>query len=161
LSTTSIKISINPDLCSGCHLCELACSTYHFKKSSIELSRIIIYKDKAKIRIAPMLCISCPAMPCAKACPTNAIVVDDHTGMPKVLTEKCTSCGDCAKACPFNAIRFEYSVYAYPLICDLCGGTPQCVEVCPTGALSISTPSERFKGAAKASTVIKEITSKS
>jgi len=100
-------------------------------------------------------------MPCAKACPTNAIVKNKQTGMPEVIIEKCSSCGDCVKACPYMAIRFEPSVYAYPLICDLCGGDPQCINVCWPGALTKAMSlSEKFRGAAKARSVIAEIISK-
>ncbi|MEM4032522.1 MAG: 4Fe-4S dicluster domain-containing protein [Zestosphaera sp.] len=137
------------------------CSTYHFNKSSIKLSRIIVYKDKASAKFTPILCVSCPGMPCAKACPTNAIVKNKQTGMPEVIIEKCSSCGDCVKACPYMAIRFEPSVYAYPLICDLCGGDPQCINVCWPGALTKAMSlSEKFRGAAKARSVIAEIISK-
>lgn len=155
---SSIEVSVNPDLCTGCHLCELVCSTYHFNKSSIGLSRVIVYKDKASAKFTPILCISCPGMPCARACPTNAIVRNRQTGMPEVLIEKCSSCGECVKACPYMAIRFEPSVYAYPLICDLCGGDPQCIKVCWPGALTkaITLP-EKFRGATKAYSIIKEL----
>lgn len=154
-------ISINPGLCTGCHLCELVCSTYHFSKSSTELSRVIVYKDKASAKFTPTLCVSCPGMPCAKACPTGAIIKDDRTGMPIVLVEKCSSCGECVKECPYNAIRFEPSVYAYPLICDLCNGDPQCVNVCWPGALTRATTlTEKFKGAAEARSIIVKIVSK-
>lgn len=157
----SFEILINSSLCTGCHLCELVCSTYHFSKSSTELSRVIVYKDKASARFTPTLCVSCPGMPCVKACPTGAITRNARTGMPEVSIEKCSSCGECVKACPYMAIRFEPSVYAYPLICDLCGGDPQCVKVCWPGALTkAATLSEKFRGAAEARSVITEIVSR-
>lgn len=154
-------VTIDPKLCTGCHLCELICSTYHFGKSSVELSRVIVYKDEASARFTPTLCVSCPGMPCAKACPTGAIVKNESTGMPEVMVSMCSSCGECAKACPYMAVRFEASVHAYPLICDLCGGDPQCVKVCWPGALTKTvTAQERFRGAAEARAVIFEIISK-
>lgn len=154
----SLGIYINPSLCTGCHLCELVCSTYHFSKASTELSRVIVYKDKASAKFTPTLCVSCPRMPCVNACPTGAIKKNAQTQMPEVLIERCSSCGECVKACPYMAIRFEFSVYAYPLICDLCGGDPQCVKVCWPGALTKATTLlEKFKGAAEARSVIAEI----
>jgi Fe-S-cluster-containing hydrogenase component 2 len=100
-------------------------------------------------------------MPCVKACPTGALVVDEATRRPKVIVEKCTSCGDCAKVCPYNAIRFENYVLAYPLICDLCGGDPQCVKVCWPRALVITSDlREVYIGAAKAKGLVDEIVKK-
>jgi Fe-S-cluster-containing hydrogenase component 2 len=133
----------------------------NFNKSSIELSRVIVYEDKASAKFTPTLCVSCPGMPCAKACPTGAITKNTQTGMPEVLIEKCYSCGDCVKACPYMAIRFEPSVYVYPLICDLCNGDPQCIKVCAPGALTKATTlSEKFRGATKARSIITEIINK-
>lgn len=139
ITQKAIAIIYDPSRCTGCHMCELACSLYHFHKSHIELSRVIVYKDKASAMFIPSVCISCPAMPCASVCPENAIVKDEKTGMPKVIEEKCLGeeCGKCVEACPYHAIRFSPKVYPYPLICDLCGGDPQCVKVCWARALEI------------------------
>ncbi len=157
-SSSNAVIVLDTSKCTGCHLCELVCSFYHFGKSSISLSRIIVFKDKASAISIPMVCISCPGAPCMRACPTGAIVRDEDTGMPKVILEKCTSCGECAKACPYRAINFN----TYPLICDLCGGDPQCVKVCWPGALELveltkERKRERFIMAAKAISIIKRI----
>jgi Fe-S-cluster-containing hydrogenase component 2 len=161
LSVSTVGIKISPELCTGCELCELVCSTYHFGKSSIGLSRVIVFKDHAGAKFTPMLCISCPGIPCVRACPTGALVVDEVTKRPRVIVEKCTSCGDCAKACPYNAIRFENYVLAYPLICDLCGGDPQCVKVCwPRALVTTSDLREVYTSAAKAKGLIEEIARK-
>ncbi len=125
--------------CTGCHLCELVCSFVHFKKSSINLARIRIFKDKSKAIFIPLVCVSCPGKPCVNACPNNALVMDEKTGMPKVIVDKCkgVECMKCAEVCPYNAVFFEPSLYPYPLICDLCGGDPMCLKVCWSRALSI------------------------
>lgn len=142
-----IAIIHHYEKCTGCHACELICSYYHFKESSLNLSRIIVYKDKATATFIPISCVACPGKPCIKACPTSAIVVNKITGMPMVIEEKClgAECGLCVNACPYHAIRFVKGVFQYPLICDLCGGDPQCVKVCWPGALEIIklTPSGR------------------
>ena len=153
--------------CTGCHLCELVCSFFHFNKSSLLLSRIVIWKDKARATFVPMACISCPGMPCARVCPTGAIVRDENTGMPKVIESKClgAECGKCVEACPYHAINFNPEVHAYPLICDLCDGDPQCVKVCWPGALRIveltkGSSKEGFLLVAQALTKINEIVKK-
>ncbi|MFP3257651.1 MAG: 4Fe-4S dicluster domain-containing protein [Candidatus Nanopusillus acidilobi] len=147
-------IKFDEEKCTGCEECELVCSFYHFEKSLISLSRVIVYKDKSKGIFIPVSCISCPGMPCSKVCPTNAIIHDEKTNMPKIIEDKCLGkeCGKCVNACPYDAIRFNYKVYTYPLICDLCGGDPECVKICPTNALdfiiqTLNNEKSRFKKA--------------
>ncbi|MGB0128646.1 MAG: 4Fe-4S binding protein, partial [Rhodocyclaceae bacterium] len=36
---------------------------------------------------------------CVKVCTFDAIWLDQH-GLPQVIPEKCTSCGDCVEVCP-------------------------------------------------------------
>ena len=155
---------IRPENCTGCHACELTCSFYHFSRSATTLSRIIVYKDKASATFVPSACISCPGMPCAKACPTGAIVRDESTGMPRVQEDKCLGreCGRCVEACPYKAINFNPEAYPYPLICDLCGGDPQCAKACWPGALvaveaTPETEAERLKLGGRVSALARRV----
>ncbi|MFZ5968374.1 MAG: 4Fe-4S binding protein [Bacillota bacterium] len=45
----------------------------------------------------------CPAL---RRCPTDAIVQEGYNA-PKVIAEKCISCGKCIKVCPTGALQFE------------------------------------------------------
>ncbi|MCK5884820.1 MAG: RnfABCDGE type electron transport complex subunit B [Bacteriovoracaceae bacterium] len=37
---------------------------------------------------------------CAVVCSFDALYIDEETGLPVVIDEKCTACGACVKACP-------------------------------------------------------------
>jgi len=51
------------------------------------------------------VCIGCGA--CVKACPPNALVMDDHEGTRtiKLFYGQCIMCGTCEEVCPVDAIR--------------------------------------------------------
>ena len=42
---------------------------------------------------------------CVRACPFDAMVTDEETGLPRVLEDRCTACGTCAAVCPKNIIE--------------------------------------------------------
>jgi electron transport complex protein RnfB len=44
---------------------------------------------------------------CVVACDYDAIYMDEETGLPVVIPDKCTSCGACVKACPRNIIEIR------------------------------------------------------
>lgn len=117
--------------CSGCRLCEIACSLAHEGKIWPEASRIRIFMLVPGIEI-PHLCTQCEDYPCVNACPVNALSVNTTTGAVIVDKEKCTACGLCIQACP-GKIPHLHPSGKYILICDLCDGDPQCVKVCQMG----------------------------
>ena len=78
---------------------------------------------------SPHLCAQCSDYPCVKACPVEALSIDDDAMAVLVDREKCTGCDLCIKACPCN-IPFLHPEDNKAVICDLCGGDPECVKVC-------------------------------
>ncbi|MDP6380996.1 MAG: RnfABCDGE type electron transport complex subunit B, partial [Phycisphaerae bacterium] len=81
---------------------------------------------------------------CARACPFDAIV-EGEDGLPRILEDRCTSCGACVEACPKNIIellpRDRYIVVLclnrdagrmVRGICDVgCIGCKRCEKICP------------------------------
>jgi carbon-monoxide dehydrogenase iron sulfur subunit len=123
---------VEPDKCTTCRLCELACAERHegtYRPSRAHV-QVTIHTDDAFY--FPRVCLQCDDAPCIEACPNDALVRDPETNAVLVVAEKCNACGDCEPACPYGAIRL-WDELAHK--CDLCGGDPECVRFCATGAL--------------------------
>ncbi|MDP3312143.1 RnfABCDGE type electron transport complex subunit B [Lutibacter sp.] len=89
---------------------------------------------------------------CVKVCKFDAMYMDESTGLPIILTDKCTSCGMCVTACPRNIIEMrprnkkDLKIYVGCLnqdkggvakkACSLaCIGCSKCEEICPKDAV--------------------------
>ena len=122
----AIRIKIDAEKCSGCRLCEMACSIYHLGVVNTGRSAIRIFKDDLETGACkPVVCIQCKKMLCMDG---------DQPGQDayrsRFLWETSFS-----KSCPFHAlVQWRDDVYH----CDLCGGNPQCVNLCSTGAIRLS-----------------------
>jgi Fe-S-cluster-containing hydrogenase component 2 len=124
-------ITVNPNKCTACRLCELACSLKNAGEFNPTRARIQVmgFEDMFSL---PMMCFQCEKPYCAEICPTGAITIT--TGILKVSKNKCIGCKACAMACPFGNITFS-DVERVAIKCELCDGEPECVLFCPTGAL--------------------------
>jgi Fe-S-cluster-containing hydrogenase component 2 len=114
--------------CSGCRLCEIACTMRHEGRIWPEASRIRVFMLVPGAEV-PHLCAQCSDYPCVSSCPADALSVNDGTGAVIVDEEKCTSCGACIKACP-GQVPHLHPEKRHALICDLCGGDPECAKIC-------------------------------
>ena len=132
-------IICDPALCTGCAICELACSAEKEEKFFPELSRIrvALVDEKKAVSIA---CRFCDDTPCISACPRDALSMDESKNVIRLDKLRCTGCGWCIEACDFGAIAMARSVKSV-VICDLCEerSEPKCVEFCPKDALKVTT----------------------
>ena len=129
------SLHINPELCTGCLQCELACSFEHEGVFNPSLSRIKVFEFEHGRHTVPYTCTQCAEAWCMKACPTGAIVMDSVLGTKVVVESACVGCKACTLACPFGTIEFNPASGKVDK-CDLCGGNPQCAEACPTDAIT-------------------------
>ena len=128
-----MKLTVVPERCSGCKVCELVCSLSHFRVNNPKKSavRVMVLYPQPVIRM-PIICQQCKEPKCASNCPVDAIHY--HNGIVTIDTEECVSCHNCVISCPFGAI-FTHDDLDHPFKCDLCGGDPECVKACPKQAL--------------------------
>ncbi len=121
----TVKIKIEKEKCSGCHLCEMVCSLFHLGRLNIEKSAIRVERDDLDSSLnTPMVCRQCRKMKCLEK-----EEVDEATEKNSFLWDKSR-----VKTCPFKTL-FAFEDTAYH--CDLCGGDPQCTKVCTPGAITV------------------------
>jgi len=146
-------IIADPTKCVGCRRCELACTEFNDGKAKPSISRVKVARN---LNFGPKgvfaekhgqgnwgdgliiqdLCKQCPhPVPCANACPNDAIVVKPPTYARVVDAKKCVGCKMCLRACPWEMISFDSDI-GKATKCFLCYGKPKCVEACPAEALS-------------------------
>nr|MDO8114508.1 4Fe-4S dicluster domain-containing protein [Candidatus Sigynarchaeota archaeon] len=132
-------IVVDPARCTGCEICEAACSFAHEGKFIALNSRI------QRIRIEPITnyalsCQFCTDPPCVAVCPQKCLTKDEKTGIIQVNEQKCDGCSFCIRVCPFGAITL-HTTRKKVIICDLCDSTeekePQCSKFCPKEAIQV------------------------
>jgi Fe-S-cluster-containing hydrogenase component 2 len=137
-------LEVEPDLCTGCRLCELACSMRHFGEFASVLARIHVARDDRTGFALPVVCVGCTKRACTAVCPTRALRWWE--GRLALSPSLCLGCRLCVMACPLGAMGFHPGA-GIPLACDHCSGEPACVQACAFGALryvdSASTGAER------------------
>jgi len=128
------RLIVNPNVCTGCRTCELACSFTHSVKGKPGLSRIYPLDGGFKDLFVPVVCLQCEDPACAKSCLVDAITSNPETGAMEINEEICVRCLACVAACPFGCSLLDRHNNLV-VKCDLCGGDPACAHFCPTKAL--------------------------
>ena len=129
------SLQIEPERCTGCLLCEIACSYEGEGLFNPAKSRIKVFTFHDEGRFVPYTCTQCEEAWCMHACPVDAIVLNPDTGAKEVLNDVCVGCKVCTVACPFGTVNYNQAKGIVHK-CDLCGGDPECAKACPTQAIT-------------------------
>jgi carbon-monoxide dehydrogenase iron sulfur subunit len=114
------------DKCIGCQSCMFACAR---RKGEAGLARSSIGIRSAggmERGFIVIVCRACSDPPCAKVCPTGALVAKEGGGVKLDIT-KCIGCGYCKDACIIGAIFWDDEINK-PMVCTYCG---YCAQYCP------------------------------
>ncbi|MGF1640158.1 MAG: 4Fe-4S dicluster domain-containing protein [Rhodospirillales bacterium] len=129
------SLHIDPEKCTNCLQCEMACSYDNEGVFNPAKSRIKVFTFHDEGRFVPYTCTQCAEAWCMHACPVDAISLDRSTGAKVVSEALCVGCKVCTIACPFGTVN--YNAQSGKVIkCDLCGGEPECAKACPTQAIT-------------------------
>jgi Fe-S-cluster-containing hydrogenase component 2 len=131
MTITFSQFTFNPENCSGCGVCKLACSIVNLKQITPATALLRIegrFPSPGNYQIH--FCDQCGT--CADVCPVEAIELKD--GIYQINEEECIACHECVKACPHSVmvVKQENDI---PAKCVLCG---ECAAVCPREAIQIS-----------------------
>ena len=129
------SLHIDPEKCTGCLQCEMACSYEQDGLFNPSKSRIRVFTFHEEGRFVPYTCTQCAEAWCVQACPTDAIVINAVTGAKEVKDDLCVGCKVCTIACPFGTVNYNQDT-GKVVKCDLCGGDPACVKAFPTAAIT-------------------------
>lgn len=127
-------LTVDPERCTGCRICEMVCSVNKEGVSNPKFSRIHVVKWEMEGFCVPMFCRQCEDPLCAAVCPVNAVSRDEYLGRVFVNQELCVGCRACIAACSFGGVGYDHEHHK-TLRCDLCDGDPECVKFCDTRAL--------------------------
>jgi carbon-monoxide dehydrogenase iron sulfur subunit len=133
--------------CTGCRLCELACSTFHTGESNPKRSRIKVAKRESMGVYLPLTCNHCERAYCVESCPAGACHRDPEMIHRVVIDkDKCIGCKSCVLSCPFGHPFFDM-MERVSVKCNHCDGDPQCVAFCNPKAINYitSNKSEMFR----------------
>lgn len=131
--------AVHMERCIGCHSCSLACARLVHKMLSWDNAGIRIRSSGGmSTGFEAQLCVACDPAPCARACPTGAMVQRKGGGV-KYDASLCIRCGECARACPVDAIHLG-GEDGSPYVCIHCG---RCVGFCPHSCLALNDVPER------------------
>jgi Fe-S-cluster-containing hydrogenase component 2 len=149
-------LRIEPELCTGCLRCELACSYAQSGEFNPAKSVIHVSAFERHTSFAPYTCFQCAEGWCMTACPVEAIGIS-AVGAKEIQGDRCVGCKLCILACPFGTVFYdEQSEKATK--CDLCAGDPACAKACPTQAITWGEgPAQDWLGAFAAERSAREL----
>ncbi len=148
-------IDFDPDKCTQCHGCEIACKAWRELSYGVQYRRVLnLWQGefpRVKNASLSLACLHCVEPACAVACPEDAISKRKKDGLVVVDETLCNGCGICADACAFDVPQFGANGIMQK--CDLCcdrqlgNAALPCVDTCPGEALSYIEVSQADKQA--------------
>ncbi|MGA2524777.1 MAG: 4Fe-4S dicluster domain-containing protein, partial [Candidatus Bathyarchaeia archaeon] len=94
-------VSVDPEKCVGCQICEYACSFTKEKCFNPLKSRIRVVRVNQVANMS-VTCRLCEEPACVAACPRNALSQSEDTGNIVLDKDKCNGCGWCIEACDYG-----------------------------------------------------------
>jgi len=137
-------LSYDPDKCTGCRYCEIACAFSHLGVLDISKANLKVVFDEAKRAYEVAHCMHCDEPVCAAVCPTEAISKDETTGLVTLNRLRCVGCRSCVHVCPLGAPWFHVEE-GVARKCDFCDGEPLCARYCSPKAMTVATREEARK----------------
>jgi len=89
------SLYIDPEKCTGCLQCEMACSFEQTGVFNPAQSRIKVFTFEEEGRKVPYTCTQCDEAWCMQACPVDSIKLDATTGAKVVQDDTCVGCKVC------------------------------------------------------------------
>ncbi len=123
---------IDPKACTGCRMCEMACSIQNEQMARSTQLHIQVVSTSDDF-FMPIMCIHCEEAYCIESCHFDALEFDDNN-IIKVIDDNCVLCMLCVEACPYGGITHVEEKETV-VKCNLCDGNPACAQYCPTGAI--------------------------
>lgn len=133
----------DPERCTGCRYCEIACSFKNFNTIDFEKCHLHITFDETTGRYESVYCLHCEEPVCAASCPKEAITKDEEMGWITINPLKCIGCKTCTFSCPLSAPWFNDG-NRISMKCNFCDGNPVCAMYCSPGALRVVTRKEAW-----------------
>jgi Fe-S-cluster-containing dehydrogenase component len=134
------QLWVDPEKCTGCGRCLIACAMKHHGRIDPQLARIRVLRFQSPALNVPVICMACDRAPCIKACPMNARIRQPN-GTVVTDTDTCIGCRACIYICPVGSPTVNPHS-GQSMTCDMCrgeAGGPWCVAACKQeGALTLA-----------------------
>ena len=157
-------VMISRKKCTGCHMCELACSAYHEGAYRPSVARLFSECNPTTAEIKGHTCLQTGCAKCQEACPNDAIVDQaDHGHAQGLLREQgegrrlrrglrarrrrgqVHQLRRLLRRLPDGVIH-EHPEREVAFKCDLCDGEPQCIAFCQNPHVLRRRPQGRQEG---------------
>jgi len=123
---------VDADRCVGCQSCMFACARRQGEAGLAETCIGVRSVGGMERGFVVIVCRACEDPPCARVCPTGALITRAGGGV-QLDTTKCIGCERCRDACILGAVFWDDEINK-PMICIHCG---YCVKFCPHGVLRL------------------------